>query len=161
MNFDHKIVSLASLRKNKIDASKKIVLAGGCFDILHYGHVTFLQKARNAGDVLILLLESDEFIMREKKKQPVHTHQQRAEIIAALHYVDYVVLLPLLKNPTIDYENIVKEIRPSIIALTEGDTKKSKKKSFADLVQAQLLVVPYLSSFSSSQLITYAPIFRD
>jgi len=161
MNFDHKIVSLSSLRNIKIDKTKKIVLAGGCFDILHYGHVTFLQKARSAGDMLVLLLESDEFITQVKKKQPVHTQQQRAEILAALQYVDYVVLLPLLNNPDKDYENIVKEIGPSIIAFTSSDSKESQKKKFAQEVRAETLIIPYLSSFSSSSLITYAPIFRD
>ena len=161
MNFDHKIVSLSSLKKSSLDKTQKIVLAGGCFDILHYGHVTFLQKARSAGDMLVLLLESDEFITQVKKKQPVHTQQQRAEILAALQYVDYVVLLPLLNNPDKDYENIVKEIGPSIIAFTSSDSKESQKKKFAQEVRAETLIIPYLSSFSSSSLITYAPIFRD
>ena len=161
MNFDHKILSLSSLKNSALDKTKKIVLAGGCFDILHYGHVQFMQKARSAGDILVLLLESDEFISQVKKKIPVHTQQQRAEILAALGYVDYVILLPLLKNPDTDYERIVKEIHPSLIALTEGDSRESQKKVFAEMINATLLLIPYLSSFSSSQLITYAPIFRD
>ena len=91
MNFDHKIVSLSSLKDGMPDKLKKRVLVGGCFDILHFGHATFLQKAREAGDVLIILLESDEFIVQIKKKKPVHIQQQRAEILSALGYVDYVV----------------------------------------------------------------------
>jgi len=161
MNFDHKIFPLESLKDIKIDKTKKIVLAGGCFDILHYGHVHFIRKARSAGDILILLLESDEFITQIKKKKAVHTQRQRAEILAALGYVDYVVSLPLLKNPDIDYERIVKEIRPSIIALTSPDSKESQKRKLAQEVHAETLIIPYLSSFSSSQLITYAPIFRN
>lgn len=161
MNFDHKILPLTSLESIKRNNAKKIVLAGGCFDILHYGHVSFMQKARSAGDIFILLLESDEFIMKIKKKKPVHTQKQRAEILAALEYVNYVVLLPLLSNPDKDYEKIVKEINPSIIAYTSPDSKEEQKKKFAHEVHAEILEIPYLSSFSSSQLITYAPIFRD
>jgi rfaE bifunctional protein nucleotidyltransferase chain/domain len=161
MNFDHKIFPLASLKNIQIDRTKKLVLAGGCFDILHYGHVSFIRKAREAGDVLVLLLESDEFIISAKKKKPVHTQQQRAEILASLEYVDYVVLLPLLKDPNNDYEKIVKEIHPTIITYTSGDTQELQKKKFAKEVNAEILEIPYLSSFSSSQLITYAPIFRD
>lgn len=161
MNFDHKIFSLASLKNIRIDKTKKIVLAGGCFDILHYGHVSFIQKARTAGDILILLLESDEFITTVKKKKAVHTQAQRAEILSALGYVDYVISLPLLKSPNSDYERIIKEIHPSIIAITSGDSKESQKKKIAQKVNAETLIIPYLSSFSSSQLITYAPIFRD
>ena len=161
MNFTHKIVSLSARANTKMDKTKKIVLAGGCFDILHYGHVTFMQKAREAGDMLVLLLESDDFIRQVKKKQPVHTQQQRAEILAALGYVDYVILLPLLKNPDGDYEKIVKEIGPSVIAFTSGDQQEKQKKKFAQEVNAEVLIIPNLSSFSSSQLITYASIFRD
>ena len=161
MNFDHKILSLSSLRNNIIDKTKKIVLAGGCFDILHYGHLTFIQKAKEAGDILILLIESDEFISTIKEKKPVHTQRQRAEILSALGYVDYVVLLPLLKNPNVDYVEIAKQINPSIIAFTRGDFQEKNKKKLADSVNAEILIIPYLSSFSSSQLITYAPIFRD
>jgi len=161
MNFDHKIVSLALLPTLPLDKTKQIVLAGGCFDILHYGHVSFMQQARSAGDILMLLLESDEFISVVKKKKPVHSQRQRAEILAALGYVDYIVLLPLLKNPDSDYEKIVGAISPSIIAYTAGDSKEVQKKKFAQKVHAQSLSIPYLSSFSSSNLITYAPIFRD
>lgn len=161
MNFDHKIVPLASLEDIKIEKTKKIVLAGGCFDILHYGHVQFMQKAKTAGDILILLLESDKFITVHKKKKPVHTQQQRAEILAAFGYVDYIILLPELKNPDGDYLNIVKRICPSIIAYTKGDQKEEQKKKLAQAVQAKTLVVSHLSSFSSSHLITYAPIFRN
>jgi rfaE bifunctional protein nucleotidyltransferase chain/domain len=161
MNFDHKIIPLSSLETVHYDRTKKIVLAGGCFDILHYGHVLFMQKARSAGDILILLLESDEFIERVKKKKPVHTQQQRAEILAALTYVDYVVLLPILQNPEVDYLDIVTKIHPSIIAYTSGDSKETQKKKFAKVVHAKTLSIPYLKTFSSSQLITYAPIFRD
>lgn len=161
MNLAHKIVPLAELAKIQIESSKKAVLAGGCFDILHYGHVQFIKQARQAGDVLILLLESNEFIEMTKKKLPVHTQQQRAEVLAALEYVDYIVLLPLLKNPDKEYEIIVEEIKPSVIAYSEGDSQEAQKKKFAELIHAKTVVIPLLSSFSSSTLITYAPIFRN
>ena len=67
----------------------------------------------------------------------------------------------MLKNPDSDYQKIVKEISPSIIAFTSGDSKELQKKKFAQEVHAEALIIPSLSSFSSSQLITYAPIFRD
>jgi len=160
MNRPHKIVPLSDLDSIQIDSSKKIVLAGGCFDILHFGHVQFIKHARLAGDVLILL-ESNEFIELTKKKLPVHTQQQRAEVLAALEYVDYIVLLPLLKNPDKEYEIIVSAIKPSVIAYSEGDSQEAQKKKFAELVSAKTVVIPLLSSFSSSTLITYAPIFRN
>jgi cytidyltransferase-like protein len=161
MNFDHKILPLASLEILKKEKLKKIVLAGGCFDILHYGHIAFMQKARAAGDILMLLLESDEFIEKNKKKKPVHTQQQRAELLAALGYVDYVVLLPLLECPDKEYRKITAQIKPAVIAYTENDPHEKQKKKMAEAIKAQTVVVPHLSSFSSSKLIAYAPIFRD
>lgn len=161
MNFEHKIVPLSALDSLPKTNAKKVVLVGGCFDIFHYGHHVFLQKARLAGDRLIVLLESDEYILSVKKKRPVHTQRQRAEILAALEYVDLVVLLPHFKDPNEDYRVIVEQLKPQIIAFTSGDRQERRKKEFAQKVHATTYEVPYLSSFSSSQLITYAPIFRD
>lgn len=161
MDFTQKIVPLSHMKEIQFDIKNKTVLIGGCFDILHYGHLYFIQKARLAGDSLILLLESDEYIQESKKKKPVHTQQQRAELLAALGYVDYVILLPHLKQPDREYEAIVTHIQPAIIAYTKGDSHEEQKKIFAQKVHADILLIPYLESFSSSQLITYAPIFRD
>jgi cytidyltransferase-like protein len=161
MDFSKKIIPLSRMKETQFGTKEKTVLAGGCFDILHYGHLYFIQKARLAGDSLILLLESDEFIRNIKKKVPVHTQQQRAELLAALGYVTYVILLPPLDSPDVEYENIVKQIHPSIIAYTKGDSQEDHKKKYAEKVHADILLIPYLESFSSSQLITYAPIFRD
>ena len=55
-----------------------IVLVGGCFDVLHFGHISFLNAARLAGKHLYVLLESDEFMIKKKKKKPVHTQEERA-----------------------------------------------------------------------------------
>src|SRR3712207_2220983 len=74
--------------------NKKIVVVGGCFDILHYGHVTFLKNAFKEGDILVVALESDEYIQNKKKRAPIHTQDQRAEILAALRIVSYIIKLP-------------------------------------------------------------------
>ncbi len=161
MNLAHKIVPLSSLERIVKDPSAKRVLAGGCFDILHIGHVQFIAKAKEAGDSLILLLESSEFIEQVKKKKPVHTQEQRADILASLQNVDYVVPLPFLTNPNSDYERIIRALSPAVIALTEGDKMEAQKRKLAQLVGSEVLVISPISSFSSSQLITYAPIFRD
>lgn len=161
MNFDHKIIPLSSVNTLSQRNAQKTVLVGGCFDILHYGHLSFLQKARLAGDFLIVLLESDEFIKTVKKKKPVHTQKQRAEILASIGYTDSIVLLPILKSPDTDYMAIVKQIHPQIIAYTEGDKQEQRKKELAKLVSGTTYEIPYLSSFSSSQLITYAHFLRD
>ncbi len=72
---------------------KKIVFTNGCFDILHVGHVRYLQAARDLGDVLVLALNSDSSVRSIKgEKRPVVPEGERAEVISALKCVDYVTL---------------------------------------------------------------------
>lgn len=72
---------------------KRVVFTNGCFDLLHAGHVKYLQKARNLGDLLILGLNSDASVRRLKgEKRPLISEEERAHILAALDCIDYVVL---------------------------------------------------------------------
>ena len=133
--------------------NKITVLVGGCFDVFHYGHLVFLKKAKQLGDFLIIVLESDEFIKNRKKRQPIHTQQERAEILSALELVDLVVLLPYFSHDK-QYEQLVQRIKPAIIAVTEGDMIVDKKKQQANMVSARLVIVcKLISGFSSSKII--------
>lgn len=133
--------------------NKTIVLVGGCFDIFHYGHLIFLQKAKKQGDVLVVALESDEFIINKKKRNPIHSQKQRAKILSAFEMVDLVILLPYFSKDE-EYDQFVEKIKPQIIAITEGDSKSEQKKQQAKRVNAQFVVVNKLiSEFSSSQII--------
>jgi D-beta-D-heptose 7-phosphate kinase/D-beta-D-heptose 1-phosphate adenosyltransferase len=72
---------------------KKVVFTNGCFDLLHAGHVKYLQKARNLGDLLVMGLNSDASVRRLKgEKRPLIGEEERAHILAALDCIDYVVL---------------------------------------------------------------------
>ena len=78
----------ASLRKNK-----KVVFTNGCFDLLHVGHVRYLQEARALGDLLIVGLNSDSSVSKLKgPDRPVQNQDDRKEILSALSCVDYVVI---------------------------------------------------------------------
>lgn len=140
---------------------KRVVLVGGCYDLLHYGHYAFFKAAKQEGDILVVLLESDEFIQKRKKRQPVHTQKQRAEIIAGLEVVDYVVTLPSIKENT-EYRAIVEEIQPAVIAVTEGDINITYKEEHAKAVGATVkTVVSMLHPFSTSSIIQYANLLSD
>ena len=140
---------------------KRVVLVGGCYDLLHYGHYAFFKAVKQEGDILVVLLESDEFIQKRKKRQPVHTQKQRAEIIAGLEVVDYVVTLPSIKENT-EYRAIVEEIQPAVIAVTEGDINITYKEEHAKAVGATVkTVVSMLHPFSTSSIIQYANLLRD
>ena len=132
--------------------NKKIVLVGGCFDIIHFGHVQFLQRAKVAGDYLIVALEPDERISNYKNRTPVHTQQERAYNLSALRYVDQIIILPQL-NGFNDYLTLVKKIKPHIIAITNNDPLLENKQKQANAVNAQLIVVTdMIGTFSSSAI---------
>lgn len=80
---------LDDLRKQ----NKTIVTTNGCFDILHVGHVRYLEKAKSFGDVLIVALNSDKSVKKIKgDSRPINNEQDRAEVLSALRSVDYVVI---------------------------------------------------------------------
>ncbi len=139
---------------------KKKVLVGGCFDILHWGHIVFLRNAARLGDFLIVALESDEFIKKHKKRQPVHSIDKRAEILDSLKFVDLVIKLPLLKGFD-DYLNLVKTVSPSFIAITEGDPQTENKKKQAKIVGAKLVAVTKrIHPFSTNSIIKNETFYR-
>lgn len=85
--------SLARLLEGERQRGRQIVFTNGCFDLLHVGHVKYLQKARKLGDLLVLGLNSDASVRRLKgPKRPLIGEDERAHILAALNCIDYVVL---------------------------------------------------------------------
>lgn len=135
------------------NAGKKTVLVGGCFDLLHYGHYIFLKKAKNQGDYLIVAVESDQSIIKNKNRKPIHSQRQRAEILTELKCVDEVILLPYLSSDS-EYESFVKKIHPDIIAVTQGDPQIKNKRRQAKLIGGELqIVTPVLGNFSTQKII--------
>lgn len=131
--------------------SKK-VLVGGCFDLLHYGHLSFLKAAKRQGECLIIGLESDATITQLKGSPPIHSHIQRAEILAELECVDYVLLLPYLGDYD-DYLTLVKRVNPDSLAITKGDRQTANKKKQAQAIKACVIEVNQLIEGLSSSLI--------
>ncbi len=132
--------------------NKKIVLVGGCFDILHFGHMHFLQKAKESGNYLIVALEPDERIFLSKFRMPSHTQEERAHNLLALRFVDKVILLPIL-NGFEEYKKLVQSINPHIIAVTANDPHiKNKEKQAACINATCLIVTERIGTFSSSAI---------
>jgi rfaE bifunctional protein nucleotidyltransferase chain/domain len=131
----------------------RTVLVGGCFDILHIGHVRFLSEARGMGDCLIVLLESDKKSRKLKgRNRPVFIQSERAEMLSALRSVDLVVLLPMMEDDT-DYLNLITKIKPGVIAVTENDPNIEKKRRQAEEAGGELKIIPLTKTFSSSKLV--------
>ena len=153
----NKIVTIdqtSELSKELQNAGKRIIVAGGCFDILHIGHLTFLEEAKKHGDVLVILLESDEAIRRTKgPKRPLNLLQDRARLLEAFSVVDYVILLKQdMTNQ--DYDDLVIALKPAIIATTAGDSNRHHKERQAQLVGAEVIdVTGFVSDKSTTHVV--------
>jgi len=100
---------------------RRIVLANGCFDLLHVGHIRYLQSAKQLGDVLIVALNSDASVRRIKGPgRPLMSQAERAEILAALGCVDYIVTFD---DDTAD--RVVARLRPHVQAKGTDYTEAS------------------------------------
>lgn len=131
---------------------KKIVLTGGCFDLIHFGHISFLKQAKTYGNYLIVALESDENVRYMKgDSRPIHTQKQRKEMLESLEFVNEVIALPPMESDA-DYVAFVNKIHPSVIAITMGDPIKEKKQKQANQIQAQLVEIEKIHTPSTSQL---------
>jgi len=104
----------ARLRKE----GKKIVFTNGCFDLLHAGHVRYLNRAKKLGDVLIIGLNADSSVAGLKPGRPVNSQKHRAEVLAGLAAVDYIVIFSE-KTPY----NLIKTVRPDLL-VKGGDWNK-------------------------------------
>ena len=92
------------------DGGQKVVFTNGCFDILHAGHVRYLNKARSFGDCLVLGLNTDSSVRRIKgPSRPINNELDRAEVVVALKAVDYVVLFD---EPTA--EDLIRQVHPDV-----------------------------------------------
>lgn len=138
-----KIVSrdeLLRIRDRMRADGKVVVLTNGCFDILHVGHVRYLQQARALGDCLIVGLNDDSSMRRLKgKKRPLVPEGERAEILASLDSVDYVVLFHETTA-----EQLAAELKPDIYAkggdyAQEGAGEGAQRPSGKDLPEASVV----------------------
>lgn len=106
-SLDEIVEERARLRK----AGKKLVFTNGCFDILHLGHVRYLNHARSLGDALVVGLNSDQSVRELKgKSRPIVVESERAEVLAALACVDYVFIF---EDPT--PKRVIDAIVPDIL----------------------------------------------
>lgn len=124
---------------------KKIVFTNGCFDLLHLGHVRYLKDAKKLGDVLIVGLNSDTSVRRLKPQRPINDERARAEVLASLEMVDYVMLF----SEDTPYE-IIKLIKPDVL-VKGGDWSKE------DIVGADIVPevhsLPYVPGWSATAII--------
>ena len=130
MNKLNKINVLKVIVEKERKKGRKIVFANGCFDILHVGHIRYLKEAKELGDLLIVAINSDSSAKRLKGDgRPVTPENERAEIVAAIEYVDYVIVF---NEPNVS--NLLLTLKPDIHAKGTDYTEDSVPE--ADTVRA-------------------------
>jgi len=131
-------------------AGRKVVFTNGCFDLLHRGHIRYLEQARSLGDLLVVALNSDASVRRLKGTgRPVVPADQRAEVLAALAAVDLVLIFGEL-----DPVEVIRTLRPDV--LVKGGDWPADQIVGADFVRSTGGVVrslPYVEGASTTALI--------
>lgn len=136
--------------KKSLSNTDKIVFTNGCFDVIHFGHIDYLQKAKALGDYLVVGLNSDASIKRLKgEKRPINPEWARAGVLNAIEAIDYIIIFeedtPML---------LIQNILPNILV-------KGGDYTIDNIVGAELVIqhggevktIPFVEGFSSSSII--------
>ena len=145
---DHLAVVADSLRAQ----GRILVLTNGCFDLLHAGHVRYLQATRALGDALVVAINGDESVRALKGEgRPLNTERDRAEIVAALECVSYVVIFPEVRAT-----GLLEQVRPAIY-VKGGDytpaTLHPEERAVLEKIGAKIRILPFEPGYSTSALI--------
>jgi D-beta-D-heptose 7-phosphate kinase/D-beta-D-heptose 1-phosphate adenosyltransferase len=131
-------------------AGRRIVFTNGCFDLLHRGHIRYLEQARARGDALVVAINSDDSVRALKgPRRPIVPAEQRAEVLAALAAVDLVLVFEEL-----DPDRVIRAVRPDV--LVKGGDWPISRIVGADFVLSRGGIVrslPYVEGASTSNLI--------
>jgi rfaE bifunctional protein nucleotidyltransferase chain/domain len=146
------IEQLARVSEKYRAQSQKLVLTNGCFDLLHAGHVRYLQAARALGDALVVAINGDDSVRALKGEgRPLNRESDRAEVIAALECVDHVVIFPEVRAT-----GLLEKVRPSIY-VKGGDytpeTLNPEERAVLEKTGAQIQILPFQPGHSTSGLI--------
>lgn len=129
---------------------KRIVFTNGCFDLLHIGHVRYLEKAKALGDVLVVGVNSDSSVRKLKgRRRPILPEQERAEILSGLGCVDYVALFD-----EIDPLKLITSLKPDVL-VKGGDWTKEQTvgKEVVERSGGEVVILPFVKGASTSNLI--------
>ncbi len=144
------MANIAEICQNLRQEGKTIVFTNGCFDLIHLGHVDYLRRAKQLGDVLIVGLNSDDSVKRLKgPNRPIVPQNDRAEILDSLKPVDFVVIF----DQDTPYE-LIKLVQPNI--LVKGGDYNPDEIVGADLVTSyggKVVTVPFVPNRSTTNIV--------
>jgi rfaE bifunctional protein nucleotidyltransferase chain/domain len=150
-----KIVTADELRgiaQTMREQVRKLVFTNGCFDLLHVGHVRYLRAARALGDALVVAINGDDAVRALKGSgRPLNPAAVRAEVIAALESVDYVVIFPEVRAT-----GLLEKVRPSIYVKGGDYTEETlhpEERAALEKIGAGIRIVPFEAGHSTSNLL--------
>lgn len=121
-----------------------VVFTNGCFDILHRGHVEYLEKSRALGDKLVVGINSDESVRQLKPGRPINKQEDRKAVLEALRCVDEVIVFNELRPL-----ELIKKVKPDII--TKGGDYTAEQIRGDGI--AKIVIIPFLNGYSSTGII--------
>jgi rfaE bifunctional protein nucleotidyltransferase chain/domain len=146
------IEELARRAKQLRDGGKTIVATNGCFDLLHLGHVRYLQAARARGDVLVVGLNGDESVRQLKGAgRPLNDERTRAEVLAALECVNLVTIFPEVRAT-----QFIEAVRPAVYVKGgdyKSETLNAEERAALGKIGAKIDIVPFVVGYSTSRLL--------
>ena len=153
--MNSKIITLAELARRSGEirrAGKRLVLTNGCFDLLHVGHVRYLEQARQLGDFLAVAVNGDESVRTLKGTgRPLNSEADRAEVLAALEAVSFVTIFP-----TVRATEVIETARPAVYVKGGDYTPESldaEERSAVRSIGAETVILPLVPGKSTSQMI--------
>jgi rfaE bifunctional protein nucleotidyltransferase chain/domain len=150
-----KLIDLETLARRSREmraAGKRLVATNGCFDLLHVGHVRYLQKARKLGDALVVGLNGNESVRKLKGAgRPINSERDRAEVLAALECVD---LVTIFSEPRAN--RFLEAASPAIYAKGGDyslDSLDSEERAVLEKIGAKIQIIAFEEGYSTSQLL--------
>lgn len=143
---------LTAISEQLRGAGKKLVATNGCFDLLHVGHVRYLEAARQLGDALVVGINGDASVRALKgKDRPLNAEQDRAEVVAALESVDHVTIFPEERA-----SRFLEKARPTIY-VKGGDYKTetldAEERAVLEKMATEIRILPFAAGYSTTALL--------
>ena len=150
--FEKKILDRAALKAAREElrgAGKRLVFTNGCFDLIHAGHVTYLQWAREQGDALVVALNSDASVRRLKGEQrPIVSQDHRARVMAALEMVDYVTFFDEDEPAA-----LIGEIVPDVLVKASDWAHYVSGRDIVERHGGKVILAPMVEGLSTTEII--------
>ncbi|MBP9822197.1 MAG: adenylyltransferase/cytidyltransferase family protein [Candidatus Pacebacteria bacterium] len=146
------IITEDQLEQIRIDnPNKKIVFTAGCFDLFHVGHLSYLEQAKQLGDILVVDIINDNGVSKLKgPKRPVIPSEQRAKIVNALRCVDYVLVYPDLSD-TGPLAEMIRRLRPDLIANGNPKFISQIQEEFPNMTMVH---IPVIDGTSTTKIVS-------